>query len=112
MFPRKSILFSVLGVGLSAAAVTAMAECQERDFRAKMGPARDQEYSGWCFANTTADVATYLLGFRVSSDDIAITYHANSRERAKEDLDLKPILARSASIRDLIEDPPSIEDPE
>lgn len=97
---------------LASARAEGSNNCQERDFREKMGEARDQGESGWCFANTTADVASCLVGFRVSSDDIAITYHANARDKVKEDPDLKPILARSESMRGLIDEPPTVQDPE
>lgn len=50
-------------------------DCAPVDLRGCFGAPRDQGETGWCFATTTADLASCAIGRRVSATDIAITYH-------------------------------------
>jgi hypothetical protein len=57
------------------------AECEPVDLRAALGPPRDQGDTGWCYAQTAADLLTQALGTRISAAAIASdSVLAESRE--------------------------------
>lgn len=74
--------------------------CRAVDLSASVGPARDQDYTGWCFANTTADLVSQKLGFRVSSADVALTHHLSDPQKVKTALkkDISPEVLKGLNI--------------
>lgn len=80
----------LLTLGLSLSATSAGAEdCSPIDLRPKLGPPRDQDDTGWCFAHTAADLLSAKLGKRVSAYDLAINYHLLDLERLKKSKSLE-----------------------
>ncbi|AFY00795.1 C1 family peptidase [Bdellovibrio bacteriovorus] len=50
--------------------------CQAVDLRNDtLGPVRDQDGIGWCYAFAAADLLTYRLGKKVSAVDLALNYN-------------------------------------
>ena len=90
-----SILFTVGALFSSAARATGdvgatEAECSTVDLRPLFGPARDQGDIGWCYANATADLLTYLFrdqlgGERASAAYTALVYNSEGGESADEE---------------------------
>lgn len=54
----------------------------------KLGPTRDQNYTGWCYAYGAADLATFYSGHKISATDIAIRYSSNAKIAKKIEKDL------------------------
>jgi hypothetical protein len=48
--------------------------CSPIDLRERIGPARDQGISMWCYAHSAADLVSQKLGQNVSAMDLATTY--------------------------------------
>jgi hypothetical protein len=48
--------------------------CEEKDYRALLGPPRNQEGTRWCYAHSAADLISQAVGKRVSSIDLATTF--------------------------------------
>lgn len=61
---------------LATATATAASagECRDVDYSRTLGPVRDQDNTGWCYAHTAADLITQHLGTRVSAVDLATSY--------------------------------------
>lgn len=70
--PRGIFLLILLLSSISAWA--GRDECSTVDYRASLGRVRDQSPTGWCYANSAADLATHAMGFRVSAFDLATGY--------------------------------------
>jgi hypothetical protein len=50
--------------------------CTPIDLRGpRLGPPRDQDSIGWCYAFSAADLLSYRLGERVSAADLAVQYN-------------------------------------
>lgn len=49
--------------------------CTSVDLRDKMGPIRNQDSIGWCYAFAAADLASYKLQKQISAADIALTHN-------------------------------------
>ncbi len=55
-----------------------IASCKNIDMREKMGPVRDQDSVGWCYAFAAADLLSYKMGQKISAVDVAMTYNDTS----------------------------------
>ena len=53
-------------IALLPFAAHSQTKCTTVDLRSSLGEARDQGESGWCFANTAADLVSHAVGYRVS----------------------------------------------
>lgn len=61
---------------ISAAAYTKeLKSCTAVDLRPGLGPVREQDSVGWCYAFSAADLFSYKLKQRISAADIAFTYN-------------------------------------
>ena len=49
--------------------------CQPTDLRDKLGPVRNQDTMGWCYAFAAADLLTADTGKTISAFDIALNYN-------------------------------------
>jgi hypothetical protein len=59
--------------------------CRPVDLRGpRLGPVRDQDSIGWCYAFSAADLLSYRLGERISAADLAVQHNAyDLRARAR-----------------------------
>ncbi|MFS4457658.1 C1 family peptidase [Bdellovibrio sp. HCB2-146] len=53
------------------------ASCKPVDMSAELGPVRDQDSLGWCYAFAASDLLSYKTKQRISAADIALTYNKN-----------------------------------
>lgn len=72
---KKFRFLLLLCLSLFGSAALSGESCKPVDLRSCLGQSRDQGETGWCFATTTADLASCVLGERVSATDIALSYH-------------------------------------
>lgn len=49
--------------------------CSSVDLRPKMGPVRDQDSSGWCYAFTASDLISFKIGKRISAASLAVQFN-------------------------------------
>ncbi len=52
--------------------------CGDVNLSSKMGPIRDQDTMGWCYAFAAADLLSFKLGQRISAASLAIQSNADS----------------------------------
>lgn len=53
------------------------ASCKPVDMSAELGPVRDQDSLGWCYAFAVSDLLSYKTKQRISAADIALTFNKN-----------------------------------
>lgn len=58
--------------------------CRSLDYRDQLGSPRAQGGTAWCYAHSTADLITQVVGKRVSSIDLATTYLMGDESRLKK----------------------------
>lgn len=93
-------------------------DCSPRDFRAALGPPRDQTNTAWCYAHSAAELVTQRLGRRVSAFDLAEAYlfADPARFEASRDPKIKNYLREHpdllTSLRQRWADPPENYHPE
>ena len=72
---HKSFLSNLMEKG-EAAIEEEKKSCTNIDLRgSKLGPVRDQDGAGWCFAFPAADLLSYRLGKKISAASINFSYH-------------------------------------
>jgi len=49
--------------------------CQNRDYRSKLPPIRDQDSVGWCYGFTAADLHSFKSGKHISALDTSIAFY-------------------------------------
>ena len=81
-------------------------DCTSVDLRPFLGRPRDQGPTGWCFAHTTADLATMELLTRVSAFDVAAQYILLREEDLErlQSADIKSFLVRYKSVTGYVPD--------
>jgi hypothetical protein len=81
-------------------------DCTSVDLRPFLGRPRDQGPTGWCFAHTTADLATVELLTRVSAFDVAAQYILHSQENLErlQSADIKSFLMHYKSVTGYVPD--------
>lgn len=76
-------------------AVNALADsCSPVDLRPSLGAPRDQGDTGWCFANTAADLLSVKLKKRISAYDLAISHHLTDLKKLEN--------TKSTEVRELL----------
>lgn len=97
---KHIFLIAIVVVG-SAFCLEVLADgCSTIDYRDELGEERDQGNSGTCYANTTSDLATQVLGFRVSEVGIAKSFLSQNPEKLKsrKDPDIQKFLSQDPEI--------------
>jgi hypothetical protein len=81
-------------------------DCTSVDLRPFLGRPRDQGPTGWCFAHTTADLATVELLTRVSAFDVAAQYILLREEDLErlQSADIKSFLMHYKSVTGYVPD--------
>lgn len=79
-------------------------KCTQVDLRGpRLGPVRDQDSMGWCYAYVAADLLSYKTGHRISALGVAIAYDNQFRPSQKEKSFLDFILMRDTPFTPLSE---------